>query len=157
MTFEDYINSYKNLLFKIARIYCYNKEEQKDLVQEIVIQLWKAYPKYDSSYTLSTWTYRIALNVCISYVRKTTVRKKALDKYREFVQIDISEDAVDEEKMTKLTQALSVLNSVERAIIMLNLDGSSNKEIAKIIGVTPSNVSTRLVRIKSKLRKEVKQ
>ncbi len=156
MTFEDYIDSYKNLLFKIARIYCYNKEEQKDLVQEIVIQLWKAYPKYDSSYKLSTWTYRIALNVCISYVRKTTVRQKALDKYKEFVQIDIYEDPVDEEKMRKLTQALSVLNSVERAIIMLNLDGSSNKEISKIIGITPSNVSTRLVRIKSKLRNEVK-
>ena len=156
MTFEDYIDSYKNLLFKIARIYCYNKEEQKDLVQEIVNQLWKAYPKYDSSYKLSTWTYRIALNVCISYVRKTTVRQKALDKYKEFVQIDIYEDPVDEEKMRKLTQALSVLNSVERAIIMLNLDGSSNKEISKIIGITPSNVSTRLVRIKSKLRNEVK-
>ncbi len=95
MTFEDYIDSYKNLLFKIARIYCYNKEEQKDLVQEIVIQLWKAYPKYDSSYKLSTWTYRIALNVCISYVRKTTVRQKALDKYKEFVQIEVAAGKAD--------------------------------------------------------------
>ena len=57
LKFTEYINSHKNLIFKVARVYCYNKEKREDLVQDIVLQLWKSFPKYDSSFKFSTWVY----------------------------------------------------------------------------------------------------
>jgi len=90
-------------------------------------------------------------------VRKTTHRKKAVDQYKEIVVVSDSDESLYDERMSQLNRALEVLNTVERAIIMLHMASCSNKEIAEIIGITPSNVSTRLLRIKNKLKKEVKK
>ncbi len=152
LQFNEYIKSHKNLILKVTSIYCYNSEERKDLVQEIVLQLWKSFPKYDSSFKFSTWAYRIALNVCISYVRKTIVRNKAIQEYKDFIEIDIVENSEESENLNRLYQVFNILRPIEKAIITLNLEECSNKEIAKIIGITPTNVSTRILRIKNKLK-----
>jgi RNA polymerase sigma-70 factor, ECF subfamily len=152
LQFTEYINSHKNLIFKVASVYCYNTEERKDLVQEIVLQLWKSFPRYDSSFKFSTWAYRIALNVCISYVRKTIVRNKTIKEYKEFIEVDIVESCQECENLNRLYKVFEILKPIERAIITLNLEGCSNKEIAEIIGITPTNVSTRILRIKNKLK-----
>jgi len=152
LQFNEYIKSHKNLILKVTSVYCYNSEERKDLVQEIVLQLWKSFPKYDSSFKFSTWAYRIALNVCISYVRKTIVRNKAIQEYKDFIEIDIVENSEESENLNRLYQVFNILRPIEKAIITLNLEECSNKEIAKIIGITPTNVSTRILRIKNKLK-----
>ncbi len=152
LQFNEYIKSHKNLILKVTSIYCYNSEERKDLVQEIVLQLWKSFPKYDSSFKFSTWAYRIALNVCISYVRKTIVRNKAIQEYKDFIEVNIVENSEESENLNRLYQVFEILRPIEKAIITLSLEECSNKEIAEIIGITPTNVSTRIFRIKNKLK-----
>jgi len=150
--FTEYLDSHKNLILKVASIYCFNAEERKDLIQEIILQLWKSFSNYNSTSKFSTWAYRISLNVSISYVRKTYVRNRALEEYKEFVKVGTPEGIQSSEKLDKLFKALEILKPIERAIITLNLDGCRTKEIAEIIGTTRSNVSTRLFRIKNKLK-----
>lgn len=154
--FIAFINSHKNLILKVASIYCSDTEDRKDLVQEIILQLWKSFPKYNPNYKLSTWSYRIALNVSISYVRKTTNRNKAINRYGEFIEYKVEDKPFQEDgNLNKLYKALEILNPIDRAIITLNLDGCGNKEISDIMGMSPSNVSTRILRIKKKLKKHL--
>jgi RNA polymerase sigma-70 factor (ECF subfamily) len=154
--FIEYLESYKNLIVKVARMYCSDLEVRKDLVQEISIQLWKAYPKYNPEYSLSTWTYRIALNVCISYLRKENSKNKinTLNEYpMELIQWE--ENPVDE-KMEQLYASIAELKPIDKAIITLFLEGCKYKEIAEVIGTTPTNISTRMLRIKETLSKKMK-
>ena len=73
--FIEYLEGVKILIIKVARVYCRNEEDRKDLIQDIILQLWKSYPKYNNTYAVSTWTYRIAINVSISFLRKSATRK----------------------------------------------------------------------------------
>ena len=85
--FIKYLESCKGLLVKVARIYCYDAEDRKDLIQDIILQLWKSFPKYDNTYAITTWTYRIALNVSISFLRKATKRHSAHAGYIQHFEI----------------------------------------------------------------------
>ncbi len=150
--FIEFLEDYKNLIFKVSNIYCRLEEDRKDLIQEIILQLWKAFPKYDPTFARSTWTYRIALNVSISYVRKTSTRNRAIQGYKSNVNlIQIEEEDINEQ-LTELYDAIQFLKPLDKAIISLSLEGCKNKEIAKVLGITPSNVSTKLNRIKEKLK-----
>lgn len=156
LEFVNFIESHKNLIHSIANVYCYNNTEKEDLIQEIIFQLWKSFPNYKSNYKFSTWSYRIALNVCISYIRKTTVRNKALKNYNNSFNFNLETEMPKEnEKLNLLYKALEFLKPIEKAIITLNLNGCGNKEISEIMGITPSNVGTRLMRIKKKLKKQI--
>ncbi len=75
------IESNKKLVFKVANVYGRDEDDKKDLTQEIILQLWKAFPKYDNTYAISTWIYRIALNVSISFTRKETTTRKTYRSY----------------------------------------------------------------------------
>ena len=150
--FIEYLEEYKKLIAKVARIYCKNPEDQKDLIQEIIIQLWKSFPKYDKTFSVSTWTYRIALNVSISYLRKTSSRTK---NHRIFLQendLMHTEDPVVDDKMVQLYLFIERLKPIDKAIIILSLENCSNKEISEVMGMTASNVSTRKLRIKEELK-----
>jgi RNA polymerase sigma-70 factor (ECF subfamily) len=95
--FIDFLEKNKGLIVKVAGVYCYDHDERRDLIQDIILQLWRSFPKFDSSSSISTWTYRIALNVSISYLRKMTTRKKTHAIYQqqtEFIQWDAP--AIDE-------------------------------------------------------------
>ncbi len=150
--FISYLENYKKLIAKVARIYCYNSEEQKDLIQDITLQLWKSFPKYNKTYSLSTWIYRIAINVSISYIRKLTSRSNTYSSYQqqfELVQID---EPVFDEKLVQLYHFIELLKPIDKAIIFLYLEGCKNKEIASVMGMTASNISTRKQRIIEELK-----
>ena len=153
--FTEYINNHKNLILKISSIYCWNKDDRQDLFQEIVLQLWKSFAKFNNSYAFSTWAYRIALNVSISYVRNTTIRNKDIQHYKDSIRLDYSEIDGENENLLKLYNALKVLKPLDKAIISLNLEGCNNQEISKILGITTSNVSTRISRIKDRLKQNL--
>lgn len=155
--FTRYIDDHMKLIWKVSRIYCRNAEERKDLVQDIIIQLWKSFPNYDPIYAFSTWTYRVALNVSISHVRKSTSRQKLMEKYKDHISVKVWDSDQDEGKADKLYDALCVLNPLQKALISLHLDAYPHAEIAKIMGISPSNVSTRLNRIKIILKKHINQ
>ncbi|RLD65991.1 MAG: RNA polymerase subunit sigma-70 [Bacteroidetes bacterium] len=149
--FTKILESHKKLVFKIANAYSRNKEDRQDLVQEVVLHLWKAFPKYDKKYSFSTWIYRIALNVSISYYRKEKTREKTYSGYQTQVEIINSEDLVFDKRLKQLYKFIDQLKSLDKAIIILYLEGLKNKEIADIMGMSITNVSTKMNRIKNKL------
>ena len=150
--FITFLEDYKNLILKVASIYCRNEEDRKDLIQEIILQLWRSFPNYNKAFKLSTWMYRIALNVSISYVRKTATRNKVIQGYKKHVDlIQIEEDDI-EEKLLLLYDSIQFLKPFDKAVISLHLEGCKNKTISDVLGITPSNVSTKLARIKQQLK-----
>ncbi len=150
--FIEYLEGYKKLIAKVARIYCKDSEERKDLIQEIIIQLWKSFPKYDKTYSISTWTYRIAINVSISYLRKITSRKNTHNDYLQQNELMQTEDSVTDEKLEQLYRFIELLKPINKAIIILYMEGCSNKEISEVMGMSVTNVSTKKLRIKEELK-----
>ncbi|MBU1820337.1 MAG: sigma-70 family RNA polymerase sigma factor [Bacteroidetes bacterium] len=153
--FETYLEGYKKLIVKVAGAYCFDPEERKDLIQEIILHLWRAYPKYDGTSSLSTWTYRIALNVSISYVRRETARKRLEEKYQQEREVLEWTNPVIDERLEQLYRIIDRLKSLDKAIIILSLEGCNNTEIADVMGMSPTNVSTRLHRIREYLKSSV--
>ena len=149
--FIDFLENNKGLIVKVAGIYCYDHDERRDLIQDIILQLWRAFPKFDPAYAISTWTYRIALNVSISYLRKSTTRKKAFAAYQQQVDFVQWNNQFVDERLEQLYQFINFLQPIDKAIILLHFDNVKNKEIAEILGLNPSNVSTKLQRIQEKL------
>lgn len=151
--FSELIDNNQAIIHKITMVYANNRADREDLFQEICLQLWKAYPNFREEAKFSTWMYRVALNTAISTVRKEK-HKVAFEPLRENDRI--SEDSTDEtEKVKVLYQAISGLNNIDKAMILLWLDEKSYDEIAAIMGTTKSNVSVKLVRIKRKLEELV--
>ena len=142
--------------------YCSNKEDRKDLEQEILIQLWNSFDNYNSKYKYSTWMYRIALNVAISFYRKETKRFAKNDLYNEASIFKIEEDANDKETVLNyhlkiLQDFIQNLNELNKALMLLYLEEKSYEEIAQVLGITKTNVATKISRIKIKLKKEFKK
>jgi RNA polymerase sigma factor (sigma-70 family) len=150
--FLTFLENYKKLITKVSGIYCHDREERKDLIQEIIIHLWKSFPKYDSKYPPSTWTYRIAINVSISFLRKNASQKRTREGYRSEVQWMEFDPPPNDERLEMLYHFIDLLKPLDKAIILLYLEEHSNKKIADIMGLTISNVSTRKLRIKETLK-----
>ena len=156
--FEQLLEQNKGILFKVARTYCRDAADQQDLIQEIMVQLWQAFHKYDERLKFSTWFYRIALNVAISFYRKNTHRKSRDIPLQE--QLDQLEDSADTEKeghLVLLEQFINELNDLDKALILLYLEDKSHTEIAHILGISVSNVGTKIGRIKEKLKQRFSQ
>jgi len=154
--FLEVLDDHKRIIFKVENAYCKNVFLREDLIQEIVIQLWKSFAKYNDQYKYSTWIYRIALNVSISYYRKEKKNKKL----QEFIVADDLEyssndmkECVDED-IEMLHRFIGKLNALNKALIILYLDDKNYKEIAGICGITETNVATKISRIKQKLKTE---
>ena len=148
--FVDIIEKHKGIIYKICNGYCKEADDREDLVQDVIGHLWKAYPKYNSDYKLSTWIYRIALNVAISYYRKEQTRKKYIQPIQEHT-LEVSEQPEDE-NIKLLNQFIAELDELNKALMILYLDGNSHKEIAEILNISESNVGTKISRIKIQLK-----
>lgn len=157
--FTQVIDKHRGILFKIANAYCKDPDDQKDLVQEVIIQLWESYGNYDPKYKITTWIYRIALNVAISYYRKSSTRKKyTIPMQDRFVDVAAeSEEGHQEEEIKILQQFIQQLDELNKAMMILYLDGNSHAEIADVLNITKSNVGTKINRIKEKLKKHFNQ
>lgn len=154
--FLDVVDANKGIIYKVANAYCMDRENRKDLVQEITLQLWLAFPKYDEQFMLTTWIYRIALNVSISFFRKQVSREKISHPLTEEIltlMTDDDQSDVDSD-LTLLHQFVRQLKEFDRALMLLYLEGRSQSEIADILGITTSNVSTKVARIKEQLREK---
>ncbi|MGB3468231.1 MAG: sigma-70 family RNA polymerase sigma factor [Cyclobacteriaceae bacterium] len=152
--FSQRIQDSQGIIHKVSRMYCDNEEHRKDLFQEILIQLWNSYPSYRGEAKFSTWMYRVAINVAIQDLRKMKKKQRLFSQADQFV--DIPEDPKSEhlnEKLKLMYSAISQLNKIEKAIVMLHLEGKMNEEIAEIIGITQNYVRVRMNRIKIKLSK----
>ena len=152
--FISVIKDHQNLIFKICYTYCSDVENRKDLEQEILLQLWKSFKKFDGRAKMSTWIYRIALNTAISFYRsdkKINDRKVAIDA--SIISISNFEyDAELKENISILYQFIEKLDEFEKALILLYLDDNKYKDIADILGISETNVATKISRIKKTLK-----
>ena len=154
--FLEIIENNKGILYKVANSYCRNNEDRKDLIQEISVQLWKSYESYNANFKHSTWIYRISLNVAISFYRKETSRQRiSNDLTPEIFNFTTNEiEHKNESDLLVLNQVIMGLNDLNKALILLYLEEKSYQEISEIIGITETNVATKIGRIKRKLRTE---
>lgn len=150
------VDTYKAIIYKIANSYCKHTEDRKDLVQEIIVQLWKSFDRYDDQYKQSTWIYRISLNVAISFYRKANRRKEISNPLSESILsfADTSSVPETETNLALLQQFISELKELDKALMLLYLDEKSHKEISEIIGITETNVATKISRIKVLLKQK---
>lgn len=152
--FQQIIAQHQGILFKVARTYCQNENDRDDLVQEMIIQIWRSLDRYDKSCNLSTWLYRISLNVAISFYRKSSARPKHyVMPGTETDQISANDQAENESQLNQLEQFINELKELDKALMLLYLEEKSHAEIAAILGISTSNVGTKIGRIKEQLRK----
>ena len=154
LDFESIIEKNKGIIYKVANSYCKDSDDCKDLVQEIIIQLWRSFKRFDHSSKLSTWMYRVALNVAISFYRKDSKRKMFSSELTEnlIAIIPENEPSVTEGQINQLQQFIAELKDMDRALMILYLEDRTQKEMGEIMGLTETNVSTKIARIKEKLR-----
>lgn len=141
------------MIYKVVNSYCPNKAFHQDLVQEIILQLWLAFPKYDNKYKHSTWIYKIALNTAISFFRKDMKEQKHIEQFANISNNIIQPMYVKEsdENIKQLNIFIRELKEIDKALILLYLDGISYSEISKIMGISVTNVGTKINRIKKNL------
>ena len=156
--FLQLIQDNKGILFKISHSYCHNRNDREDLMQEIVYQLWKSGQSFDTHRKFSTWMYRIALNVAISFYRRQ--RRSGLriafggDLHLMEWEDRTEEDGEMEEKIELLQQFINQLGELDKALMILYLEEKSYREIAEVLGITETNVATKLSRIKGRLKQK---
>ncbi|GAB3227990.1 sigma-70 family RNA polymerase sigma factor [Hymenobacter seoulensis] len=154
------LNQYQPLLQRVCRVYCPEPDDRQDLYQEIVLQLWRAWPSYEAraAAKISTWLYRIALNVAISDLRQRT-RKPPPTRFGDAVP-DVAtppEGGPDAEDLAQLYQAIERLSDVEKAFVLLYLEERTYEEMADILGITQNNVRVKMHRVQDKLRQLLTQ
>lgn len=155
------IQENKGIIFKICHSYCRHKDDREDLAQEIIYQLWRSGQRFNANYKFSTWMYRIALNVAISFYRserRTQARVSLAADWQFLDPADHPDDtAVMDEKIDRLQQFIRELGELDRALMILYLEERSYREIAEILGITETNVATKLNRIKMGLKQKFSQ
>ncbi len=151
---------HKAILYKVANAYCAQRADRGDLIQDIVLELWRAFPRFDQSQRFSTWMYQVAVNVAISHHRGESRRIRDALPIEDFGLNLTAADAVlarDEDNLFALHQLIAQLDEVNRALILLYLEGYAQDEIGRLLGLSPSNVSTRINRIKQRLQQAAQE
>lgn len=154
--FLSVINTHKGIIYKVANAYCKDAEDRNDLVQEIMIQLWKSFDNYDKQFKYSTWMYQISLNVAISFYRKESQRQKASNPINDSILnfTDAHANDTTEDNISILHRFIAELKELDKALMLLYLEEKSYKEIAEIIGISETNVATKIGRIKIILKQK---
>lgn len=156
--FARLLRDHHGIVATVAASYCRDPHDRADLAQEIAVQLWRAWPKYDRSRAFSTWMYRIALNVAISAVRSATLRHRhavPLDETLHDLADPSPHDAHAEQQVRALHRFIHAQSPLDRALLLLYLDGRSHRDIAEILGLSETNVATKISRLRQRIRTEL--
>jgi RNA polymerase sigma factor (sigma-70 family) len=155
--FLQTITQNKGMLFKICRIYQDDAEDRDDLLQEIILQLWKVFDSYRGESKITSWMYRVALNTAIVFFKKQKRRPDSEQLAPGFDRAeDVSAAREKEEQLALFYKAVQQLNKVEKALIYLYMEDQPYEEIAATLGITEVNVRVRLNRVKNKLKDIIK-
>jgi RNA polymerase sigma factor (sigma-70 family) len=155
--FLHLINENKGIIIKICNSYCNNNADREDLAQEIIYTLWKGSKTYNPDFKFSTWMYRVALNVAISFYRASKKLKNNISLAETEIEIEdkVYDSVSSQENVNLLQKQVTALKELDKALIILYFEEKSYKEIAEIIGITETNVATKLSRIKEKLKQNI--
>jgi len=152
--FQALLDKHKRILYKVCHSYCGNPDDREDLAQEIIVQLWRSFGRFDERYRFSTWMYRISLNVAISFYRRESTRTRRVISGDEKVLDAVDETRSQPEDIRLLYEFIEKLDEVNKALVLLYLDGNSYAEIASVLGITETNVATKINRLKNSLKQE---
>ncbi len=148
--FQELLNNNRRVIAKICRAYTDNQQDFDDYQQECVLQLWLSFDSFRGASKVSTWVYRVCLNVCLSQVR---LKKRRIPTSNELpANLKDYSDNTEEEKLSYLYRAIRLLKEADRAVVLLYLEDKSYKEMAEILGITVTNVGAKVNRVKKQLK-----
>ena len=150
--FLEMVETQKRVIYKVCYIYAKDQNDLNDLFQETVLNLWKAFPRYRGDSKLTTWVYRIAMNTCITFLRRSNTRIQTIPITANVAGLKAEEDGTAGQ-LQDLYKLINQLGKLERALILLWLEERSYQEMADILGISKNNVAVKLNRTKEKLRK----
>jgi len=149
--FLNLIEMHQGIIHKILSIYTYDVEDRKDLLQEIMLQLWKSFPGFLEKSAFSTWMYKVALNTALLHKRKKMKEKYTVDS---LIENRAQQTGINKNDISiSLYMAIDQLGPIDKAIALLYLEQKSYQEIEKIMGINKNNIGVRISRIKGKLKK----
>ena len=160
-TYKRLIAGNKYKIFRICRYYAPTNEDQKDMYQEILVNIWKSFDSFRGESEIGTWLYRIAINTSLNYAGKHYKKMKLNVKMEDvnltnYIAEDEGSSKLTEERFNELQVQLNQLSVIDKALMGLILEGLSTKEIADIIGLTEPNVRVKIHRIKESLQIKIK-
>lgn len=157
--FLQRIKENKGIILKISNVYCSNSSCREDLNQEIIYQLWRSFQHFEETYRFSTWMYRVALNVAITFYRKEKKEKEIIRiTDHQFEHSDLLEENTEtDENINLLLQFIHELKELDRALMILYLETKTYQEIAEILGLSETNVASKISRIKEKIKQSFLQ
>jgi RNA polymerase sigma-70 factor (ECF subfamily) len=149
--FQEWVDSYRALFFKVIRAYAFSLEDQNDLFQEISFQMYRSIPNFKGTAAVATWLYRISINTAIKW---STREKRHVEGHQDIGmltnQLVIKEEPMDD-RLAWIYQELKGFDAIDRSIILMLLEGYSYKEISELVGVSESNIGVKIHRIKKML------
>jgi RNA polymerase sigma factor (sigma-70 family) len=157
--FAPQLDEHKGIVYKIAHAYARNPEDWKDLTQEIILQLWKSYPRFDPRFKFSTWMYRVGLNVAITAYRRERRRTNSVVPMEEVVVEPAAqtEQTGLDSHIAELYRIIGQLDELNRALMLLYLDDMSYRDIARTLGISETNVATKISRLKLRIKEQFKK
>lgn len=151
--FTELLRRNAKLIHRIALVHFRDAADREDAVQEIAVQLWRSRDRYDESFRETTWVYRIAHNVAISFRRRERRhRERRVPGEAHLLAAVAAPELEPSEELQHLLRSIEALGALEKALVLLYLDGNDHASIAEVLGISVSNVGTKLSRIKEKLR-----
>lgn len=154
--FLSRIEQHKGILYKVSKMYMDNKNDQEDLFQEIIYQLWKANESFENKSQFSTWMYRVAINTAIVFLKKEKRKVDTYDLPETNIKEEDSESDLKETQIEHFYRAVQKLEKIDKAIIFYQLEGFSHKEIGDNLGISEGNARVKLNRVKEKLKEIIK-
>ncbi len=154
--FLKILEAYQGILHKVNLIYFKNKTDREDNFQEMVYQLWKAFPSLKNKKSIGSWIYSIAISTSIASLRKKPKALLYTNLPEKINEVDFLDKFHNNENLQLLIRAIHQLNEIDRSLILLYLEGKSHQEISDILGISKSNVGTKLYRLKTELKNKIK-
>lgn len=151
--FASLVDEHKKIVYKICFAYCAAESDRDDLAQEILVQLWRSFPSFDERQRFSTWMYRVALNVAISFYRREHRRASKLDSRGEPVLETLPGGGTPSAEIVMVRDFIERLDPLNRALALLYLDGNSYREIGDVLGISETNAGTKIARLKQQMRR----
>jgi RNA polymerase sigma factor (sigma-70 family) len=152
--FQTLVDRHKKILYKVCNSYCRNPDDRDDLAQQIVAQLWQSFRSFDGRVEFSTWMYRVALNVAISWYRRERTRTSHILPAGEHILDVAAETESEPDDIRLLYQFIETLDELNKALILLYLDGHTNREIGDVLGISETNAATKISRLKMTMRQK---
>lgn len=149
------VREHAGILHKVCNLYCPNTNDRQDLLQEMLLQLWKAFPGYRQEAKLSTWIYRVVLNTAITHFRSEKRKTPTLSLTEDLKVPEADDNRLFTEQWEMLQTAMAQLTDIEKAIIILYLEKKTYAEMEEVLGVNQGALRVKMNRIKEKLRQNI--